>query len=284
MASNSSPKSRNREKMVKRVILPAIEGQNCPICLNNLRNRKSAVITACNHAYCLKCIQRWSNLNRKCPLCNAHFDSWFYKINLAFRSFLTHHLPPLAECKTVNNRARDRQRVMRDESNSVRRRRWRPFPIRRSFGRPGSVPENVFAERILQWRARLNFYRVYNRRVQAVPLSLKNCDRRPRVTAYTKEGLRWRIQLWIQRELTAILGDIDTLIIVHISSSLFISSVEKEYNTPSGQRGIQEDFLEPLRPFLQDRTDLFWHELRCFAESSLSMETYDTVVEYKQMD
>ena len=41
----------------------------------------------------------------------------------------------------------------RDSINSVSR-QTRPQPWRRSFGRPGSVPPDVIAERKLQWRAR----------------------------------------------------------------------------------------------------------------------------------
>ena len=92
MESSSSSRT-NSEKMVKKVIWPAIRGQSCPICLKDLEARRAAVLTACNHAYCVECIRKWSSLKRKCPLCNAHFDSWFCNISLSSRTFYKERLP-----------------------------------------------------------------------------------------------------------------------------------------------------------------------------------------------
>ena len=90
-----SIKNRNREKFLLEVIAPAIRGQSCPICLKSLDNhRKAAVITICLHAYCLECIRRWSDLKRRCPLCNAAFHSWFCRFSFSSRQFLTEKLPP----------------------------------------------------------------------------------------------------------------------------------------------------------------------------------------------
>lgn len=91
---------REREKFVSRVISPAIRGQKCPICLDNLTDRRTAVLKVCTHAYCLECIEKWSNLKRNCPLCNAPFRSWFYRINLSSSDFLQQQLQPLIKDKT----------------------------------------------------------------------------------------------------------------------------------------------------------------------------------------
>lgn len=101
-----SPYYMNREKresenFVWRVISPAIQGQKCPICLESLCYRRTAVLTDCTHAYCLECINKWSNLKRHCPLCNAPFDSWFYKIDLSSSKFLRQQLPALRGDKSV---------------------------------------------------------------------------------------------------------------------------------------------------------------------------------------
>ncbi|GLT41988.1 hypothetical protein SLA2020_160120 [Shorea laevis] len=289
MDSSSSGKSsnrRNREKFLREVISPAIKGQTCPICLIILDDRRAAVLTVCAHAYCLDCIRKWSDFKRKCPLCNASFDSWFCKISLSSRRFLKQQLPALSEGKsgverdhfTTANRRRIIQRT-REELTSVSR-RTRPLPWRRSFGRPGSVPSHVIAERKLQWRAS-----VYHQRLQAVPSSAWNSSQQnASQNNYTKEKTVQKVEPWIRRELEAILGDPDPSIIVHVATSLFVASLEGKYNIASAQVGSGDDFLTPLRPFLQNWTEMFWHELRCFAESQFNMGTYDAVVKYERLD
>lgn len=122
-SAKRSEKSRI-EKFVRRVISPAVVGKTCPICLRNLDVRGAAVLTVCSHAYCLGCIRKWSDLKRKCPLCNSTFDSWFYKIDLSSRKFFKEQVPALSEGKPVIHRPR---------STLIDRRRWASlfvqFPI-----------------------------------------------------------------------------------------------------------------------------------------------------------
>ncbi|GMY27670.1 E3 ubiquitin-protein ligase Topors isoform X1 [Fagus crenata] len=283
MESSSSSRT-NSEKMVKKVIWPAIRGQSCPICLKDLEARRAAVLTACNHAYCVECIRKWSSLKRKCPLCNAHFDSWFCNISLSSRTFYKERLP--ASNNNIRNddvevglsRIGHRRSIQRtrDRVNSVSR-QTRPQPWRRSFGRPGSVPPDVIAERKLQWRAS-----IYSRFLRAV--SSQHCREQIILgNIGAKERIVQRIEPWIRRELKAILGDPDPSIIVHVASSLFIASLEKKNYVHPEQLNVEDDSIAALRPFLHDRTSMFWHELRCFAESSLTMEAYDEVVVYEQL-
>ncbi|XP_038992264.1 E3 ubiquitin-protein ligase Topors [Hibiscus syriacus] len=285
----STEKSRI-EKFIRRVISPAIIGKTCPICLRTIDVRGAAVLTVCSHAYCLDCIRKWSDLRRKCPLCNSIFDSWFYRIDLFSLRFLKQQLPALPDCRSDTPRPPstviDRRRVIersRREINSVNR-RSRPLPWRRSFGRAGTVSLHVIAERKLQWRAS-----VYNRRLQAVPMShgISSQENVPR-NAFDKERIMQRIEPWIRRELQAILGDPDPSIILHVVSSLLFSGHERKFDgsssTSSRQLGLDDNFLAPLEPFLHDRTNMFWHELRCFVESSFTMETYDAVIEYRQLE
>ncbi|XP_022760516.1 E3 ubiquitin-protein ligase Topors isoform X2 [Durio zibethinus] len=264
-SSSAKPSDKSKiEKFMRRVISPAIVGKTCPICLRNLVARRTAVLTVCSHAYCLECICKWSDLKRKCPLCNSTFDSWFYKIDLSSPKFLKQQLPAPREGKpviplprsTVTNRRRVIERT-REELNSVNW-RTRQLPWRRSFGRRGTVAPHVVAERKLQWRAS-----VYNRRLQAVPISPRISSQQniPR-NDFEKEKILQRIEPWIRRELEAILGDPDPSIILHVVSSLFFSRHQGKYDSSSGQLGIEHDFLAPLKPFLHDRTNMFWHELR----------------------
>ncbi|XP_022999966.1 E3 ubiquitin-protein ligase Topors isoform X1 [Cucurbita maxima] len=274
----------NGENFVVKVISPAICGQTCPICLRELEDRTAAVLTTCIHAYCVGCIRKWSNLKRTCPLCNAQFDSWFCKINLSSRSFRKERLPNL-NCADnlkigIGSSRTDARRILQSTRNELSRdrRSERPLTWRRSFGRrgPESVPTDVIAWRKLQWRAS-----IYDRRIQAVPSSVRSCLVMNLTGSHgVKEAILERIKPWIQRELEAILGDPDPTIIVHLVTSLFVARLE----APSSQLNAENDFLSPLRPFLYEKTDLFWHELRCFAGSSLRMEEYDSVVEYRTMD
>ncbi|XP_030924072.1 E3 ubiquitin-protein ligase Topors [Quercus lobata] len=291
MESSSSSRP-NREKMVKKVIWPAIRGRSCPICLKNMEAREAAVLTDCKHAYCVGCIRKWSGLKRNCPLCNSHFDSWFCDISLSSRTFYKERLSALNNNIADNTRNDDVQvgfsRIGHRHRRSIRRIRnelnslsWQPrsLPWRRSFGRPGSVPLDVIAERKLQWRAS-----IYRRRLRAVSSPSQNCcEQNISGNIGAKERIVQRIGPWIRRELQAILGDSDPSVIVHVASSLFIASLENNNNVHSEQLNVEDESIAPLRRFLDDRTSMFWHELRCFAESSLNMETYDAVVEYEQL-
>ncbi|KAJ9537304.1 hypothetical protein OSB04_030037 [Centaurea solstitialis] len=297
MESSSSSSSRfrrssdgNRERFLHKHLWPAIRAsKSCPICLSQIQIKEAALITVCLHAYCTNCIRKWSNLKRKCPLCNAKFEKLFVGIDFDSRSFHTKHLSPLMESggKFNNNvvdsngRRRDfmaQRRVIgisREEVN-VANRRTRPLPRQRSFGRSNMLPPGVNKERILQWRAS-----IYERNLRAVPCpSRRSLEQGVMGRNSNRERLLQRIEPWIHRELHAVLGDPDPTILVHLVTSLFILSLEETYKAPSGPSGAENKHLERLRPFLSERTSTFWHELRCFAESSFNMETYDTVVKY----
>ncbi|KAI3692417.1 hypothetical protein L6452_32232 [Arctium lappa] len=277
----------NRERFLHKHLVPAIIGKSCPICLSRIQ--EPALITVCLHAYCTNCIRKWSNLKRKCPLCNAPFASLFVGIDLNSRTFRTKHLPPLRESggKFNNNigdsngRRRDfmdQRRVigiLREELNVVNR-RTRPLPRQRSFGQSKMLPPGINKEIILQWRAS-----IYEQNLRAVPCpSRGSIEQGVMGRNSNRERLLQRIEPWIHRELQAVLGDPDPAILVHLVTSLFVSSLEETHKVPSGPSGVENNYLEPLQPFLFERTSTFWHELRCFAESSFNMETYDTVVEY----
>lgn len=82
------------------------------------------------------------------------------------------------------------------------------------------------------------------------------------VNDLVKERVLQRVEPWIRRELQVILGDRDPSVVVHVVTSLYIASLEKKDSVSSGQHDVLDNFLEPLRPFLLERTDMFWHELR----------------------
>lgn len=79
-----------------------------------------------------------------------------------------------------------------------------------------------------------------------------------------KERLLLKIEPWIQRELRAITSDPDPSILMHVATSIYIAAVERKQRSSehSGRVLVEDNYLEPLRPFLLERTSMFWHELR----------------------
>lgn len=61
-----------------------------------------------------------------------------------------------------------------------------------------------------------------------------------------RERILQKIEPWIRRELQAILGDPDPSIIVHVASSLFLSSLEEKHGFPAQQAALEDNYLEPL--------------------------------------
>ncbi|CAO2821953.1 unnamed protein product [Amaranthus hypochondriacus] len=265
-------------------IWASIKGKSCAICLNQISGHRPAVINHCLHAYCLACLLRWSNYKRTCPLCNSHFDSYFSPSSISSSSFHLHHLPPLSSppspdhSRPRHTRAVDifRARWRRREHNDAVNSRSRPVPRLRSFRGGESVPSEVITERILQWRAS-----IYKRGFLAVPFSSRNLQS-PNLSL-SKERILQRIEPWIRRELQAILQDPDPTIIVHVATSLYLSRFHMTGDLSTAMDNI-DGFLDPLRRFLGEWTDMFWHELRCFAESTFSMVTYDEVVKYRRVN
>ncbi|KAF9678024.1 hypothetical protein SADUNF_Sadunf08G0168800 [Salix dunnii] len=278
-------KRQSHEKFLSKAILPAIRGKSCPICLKKIDGedyRRLAVLGVCLHAYCLDCIRKWSDIKRKCPLCNLEFNYWFCKISLSSRNFSKEKLPVVKEGRRAKPLDILSSRAAVRAGLNVVNRRSRPLPWQRRFEQPlpGSGGSDVIAQRKLQWRAS-----IYNRRLHAVHISSRNCLKQIiSRNCCMKQRILHRIEPWIQRELQAILEDPDPSVIVHVASSLFIASLERRSDVQSDQLGVEDHFLQPLRRFLHGWTNMFWHELRCFAESSLTMETYDTVVRYKQSE
>ncbi|KAK9139422.1 hypothetical protein Scep_009103 [Stephania cephalantha] len=275
---------------------------SCPICLNRLKDSSItaiAVLTICEHAYCVNCIRKWSELKRNCPLCNAHFDSWFLKpcsssrsrsrsrSRSSFSSTASNFekLPDLNDTKKINGSAQrsrsetltrfsSRPRVLRGLARSSNQ-RSRQLPWRRSFVSRNCEDRRCGAGRMSEsailWRAS-----IYSERLRAVPL--------PREYCLDQEKKCRQLEQWIRRELQAILGDLDPSVIVHLCMSIYLSSIKENYEGSSGSLGDGDIFLEQLKPFLYERTTMFWHELRCFARSVFDVTTYDSVVAYGRTD
>ncbi|XP_028751551.1 E3 ubiquitin-protein ligase Topors [Neltuma alba] len=286
MESNRQRTRRRRtkqEEMVREAIWSSIRGHSCPICFRNLEDhyREVAILSVCMHAYCIECIRKWSGLKRKCPLCNANFSSWFCKLSLSSGEFHKEVLPfegltrnshrESVSARTAAPRLIRRTRVALDE------RRTRALPWRRSFGRPGHASPEVAAQRKLDWRAS-----IYKKHLKAVPLSSSYLEQIKSRNSFSREKTLQKIEPWIRRELQAVLGDPDPTVIVHVATSQYLAWLEERVS--SGQLDVEERFISPLRPFLQDKARIFWHELRCYAEGCYNIETYDAVVGYRDLE
>ncbi|MCL7025896.1 hypothetical protein MKW94_009367 [Papaver nudicaule] len=270
-------------------IFNAIRDKSCPICLQNFDHHHQyhevAVLTLCMHAYCTRCIRKWSHLKRNCPLCKAEFDSWFFNFRVFTGNFDVFRLPKLDNKKRTDFGEYTRQRT---PFPNTRRRpreynRSRPYPVRRIFtvSRLDSEMQRnqveIVTGSVLQWRAR-----IYNQGLQAIPLPSRSCQQNILGNNDAREVKQRRIEPWIVRELQAVLGDSDPSVIVHLSASLYISSLEEKQKNPSNNLADEYKFIEPLKPFLREHAKMFWHELRCYDESSLTIEVYDCVVDYSR--
>ncbi|KAI5650696.1 hypothetical protein M9H77_36701 [Catharanthus roseus] len=293
---SSSPRNGESERRFRRILTSkllaqSITGKSCSICLCRIEERRAAVVIPCNHAYCVECIRKWSNFKRNCPLCNSQFDSWFFRINLSSQTFHKEKLraaPAKGASVSLSDVHSPRGRRLAEQLRLTRRcreefgassSRTRPLPWRRSFSRGQDEHPDVIAKRIIRWRAS-----VYEQQLRAIPISSKNCLLQQITTSNNaKKLVLQRIEPWIKRELHAVLGDPDPPVIVHVATSLFISMHERKHECIPEQLDVAHGFLSPLWRFLHERTEMFWHELRCFAECSYSMETYDGLVEYARL-
>ncbi|XP_074328139.1 uncharacterized protein LOC141666055 [Apium graveolens] len=288
-------KSSVRKKVSFKHLAEAIERNPCAICLNRIDHEKAAVITQCMHAYCVDCIHKWSNINRKCPLCKLKFDSWstcdFSKhgvkelVNLKSedvrrRTFsgsdvniLIHRLPPLDVVINEYSNTTPYDPVNLTWSygvnlarsygvNSVRRRNQEQPRRARWFGDARTVAPEIIKERIKRWRKS-----IYDEQLQAVPLE-------------TPLEITDDIEDWLFRELQAVTGIPDPTLIVYMIIPIYENFEDKK------RMGIpveEEEYLGPLRGFLFEHARLFWHELTCFAQSGYSMMAYDITVVYIPM-
>jgi hypothetical protein len=105
-----------------------------------------------------------------------------------------------------------------------------------------------------------------------------------------------RLEPWIRRELQAVLPNSDHVFLVRLVLGLWFGAEHESVHVVerqgrfSGQRTVtgsvegagEVEAIKELERFLGDKAELFWHELRCFAESPFTMQAYDTVVVYSR--
>eukprot|EP00884_Botryococcus_braunii_P011224 jgi/Botrbrau1/20101/Bobra.0173s0005.1 len=92
-----------------------------------------------------------------------------------------------------------------------------------------------------------------------------------------------QLRQWVERELRAVLQQDDVAFCCD-----FVMAMNTSYGLHTGHRLpdlLGNTYPAPeirngLRPFLGHDTEHFWHELRCFALSRVTMVTYDQIVRY----
>jgi SWI/SNF-related matrix-associated actin-dependent regulator of chromatin subfamily A3 len=62
----------NREKLQQLLQLSIDSQDDCPVCMDSLRD---PVITCCAHTYCFNCIERVIETQHKCPMCRAELPT-----------------------------------------------------------------------------------------------------------------------------------------------------------------------------------------------------------------
>eukprot|EP00252_Welwitschia_mirabilis_P023977 TRINITY_DN6933_c0_g1_i3.p1 TRINITY_DN6933_c0_g1~~TRINITY_DN6933_c0_g1_i3.p1 ORF type:complete len:218 (+),score=12.12 TRINITY_DN6933_c0_g1_i3:157-810(+) len=142
------------------------EDFSCPICFYAYRNGEIAVLSLCMHKFCVECITKWSEVQRKCPLCKREFEGWFFDIR-GPEAYREQKLLPLKRKPCHFNEEEEssssRRPLQRARRESIESRRFsRPLPRRRHFGPSRFVSaaekrrleEENSAERALRWRAR----------------------------------------------------------------------------------------------------------------------------------
>ncbi|CAL5223157.1 g5626 [Coccomyxa viridis] len=101
-----------------------------------------------------------------------------------------------------------------------------------------------------------------------------------------EERKQHRLDAWVDRELRALLQTDDVAIVRAYVMGLvrgigFV--VHQDGAEGSGEQAASSartDATAALKPFLHEHAAHFWHELRCFAAVSVSMQTYDRLVVY----
>ncbi|KAH9328736.1 hypothetical protein KI387_000844, partial [Taxus chinensis] len=271
------PPERPEKRHRQNDFLKKSSSSGCPICLGDIDRSQLAVLTLCMHEFCLKCIETWSTLQRKCPLCKRGFDGWFYDIQ-GSHNYREKRLLPLREkpqSSVDGNSLRhsgetDYQRTSQNARVQMfgNQRGTRPLPRRRNFGNSRfisslerrRIEEERAAKRAIRWRAS-----IYKKGLRAIPprLQKKTIIRENIIDNLAeRERLERRLEPWIRRELEAILGVQDLTILVHLVFSLLFAKLKKR--EPKQNMDLmcgENEFIRQLEPFLGDKASLFWHEL-----------------------
>jgi len=236
-----------------------LEGGSCPICLEKLDN--PSIPECCFHRFCFICILQWSSLAPSCPLCKKNF------------SYIIHHVKSEREYKIFHLE----QRPSKPKQSSLSSSRPSSSSSRPSSSSSSSSSsqrslslQSITTPSIHHPRSSLDTHAlrraVYARGLRAHPPPSLHFT----PSMLQRPPLLEKIKTWITRELQAVLQLDNVELLVQVVLSLL-----KQY--PIHDPAVSEH----LKEYLGEHTDIFLHELVCFACSSHpSMAAYDKHVRY----
>ena len=232
--------------------------QGCSICLGTVEDR--AFTDACYHTFCFECLVEWSRVRAVCPLCKKSFHSIMH----AFRSFDDHKIYQVPT-SYVSNAVHISSPSNSSSSHFSR--------ITRFWNAESTMPLVHDSEFMLSLRRR-----IYANPEEMQLRGLWSSDgvlmssAHHQVTPAMFDNyplMMERVQPWVIRDVTAIVGNGDVQTVVGIVLDLL-----RRIPVTS------EDFYERLFPYLGLHTRRFLFELDAFAKSSFNVSTYDARAMY----
>ncbi|EFA76139.1 RING zinc finger-containing protein [Heterostelium album PN500] len=228
-----------------------INEEHCPICLSEIED--ITFLDICFHHFCYICILQWSEISGNCPLCKSNFQSLIHdvKSNKEYKRHLINNKNSNNNANNSNNRRLNHQQQQQQQQQRI------------------FIPNNNSNTSSHEFRRS-----VYARQIKAIPMV-------PPFKLYLSPQMisanysRWKSRLspWIKRELQAILQTEQVDILEEMILSLL-----KKHTIDSAI------IIDTLKRFLFDKTDLFLHELLCFACSHYNIQAYDQNVTYHRLN
>nr|CCA26132.1 conserved hypothetical protein [Albugo laibachii Nc14] len=223
-----------------------LDNELCPICLQKL---DAAVMTQnCGHIFCCDCICLWvdhvTKKSRKRGLPECPMCKREFRTLYANITSDIHLVKLELDGDLTFKRAVKQYRLsnVTTDSSGLNTR------LRRLVYQPGLVP------------VRINGTQVKEIGLKDLPLP-------------KKQRSQWID--WVARELIACLGYSTDL-------TVFIALIEWALEKVAKSRVIAayEELMEQLKPFLQDKAEIFVREMSLFMASPLNLEAYDSAIEY----
>ncbi|KAJ3614199.1 hypothetical protein NHX12_017774 [Muraenolepis orangiensis] len=269
----------------------------CPICLDSFHNM--SYLELCLHKFCFRCIREWSKNKAECPLCKQPFNSIYHSIK-SDQDFKKYDLRPTDNGSfgsfggvrfryhTTMTGARQRAErrnatppyngVMPENQGDTQllherklRRTVSRLAARRRAASEGRAVRAMREEEMITFRRGLYRQGV---RVQSVEDGGRSRDTTAGFYRRNPACLH-RLVPWLRRELMVLYQARVSL--VNILQELVMSRITS--------LDLEDSvILEELRPFLEGRTEHFFHEFISFAKSPFNMEAYDLHAVYDYPD
>lgn len=301
MGASPTPGSKRRLPSVKTSRSPEAREEvfTCPICLVDVLDPLARAVTLpCMHSFCRVCLVQWLHIKRNCPVCKGALEGYLFDIKSdeSFQQYLfSPEHPSTSGVGLLADRVGTRSRAghPRPYYWRLRQRLSAEVTARGPTGFHHKGDSGMHDSKLRKRRA------VYAKGLRPLHISTGQPGRHscesPREVA--------RLEQWIDRELRALIGVQDTSILTAFVMALvrsygFSSHVGTRHTGAAGVGStrsrtaqvrrmgqaqdpiVVSDPVSALESLLQGRAEHFWHELRSFATSRMSMDNYDDFVQY----